>query len=83
MTQELSNYGRIAFSSTSGVAQARRNRDFFRGALATESRKRAPTASADSHPFAAPSSGLFHTLSLEMREAVVTMAARDFDREAQ
>eukprot|EP00965_Chrysotila_dentata_P140532 4646719-Pleurochrysis_carterae.AAC.1 len=30
LTQELSNYVRIAFSSTSGGAQARRNRNFSR-----------------------------------------------------
>eukprot|EP00965_Chrysotila_dentata_P237489 6201933-Pleurochrysis_carterae.AAC.1 len=53
---------------------ARRNMDFAREALPTERRK-----SKEAHP--QQRVGLFNSLSLEMREAVVTMAARDFDDE--
>eukprot|EP00965_Chrysotila_dentata_P109518 3619671-Pleurochrysis_carterae.AAC.1 len=40
ITQEPSSFGLIAFSSTSGVAQARRNPDFFCGAVPKEARKK-------------------------------------------
>eukprot|EP00965_Chrysotila_dentata_P041327 1370569-Pleurochrysis_carterae.AAC.1 len=55
-----------------GVATARRNKDFYRGAVATEARKRNEKSRAP---------GLFHSLSTEMREALITMAARNFDED--
>ena len=72
VTRELMVYGRIGFGAASGIATARRNRDFARG-ISKEKRKSSKKGSAAK----LESTGLFHSISIEMREALITMAARD------
>ena len=74
-TREIAMNGRIGFGEAAGVGQSRRNRDFARGS-ATERRK---TGSDDD----AKPIGIFHSMSPEMREAVVTMGARSYVAEAE
>ena len=78
-TRELHVSGRISFGHASGVAMARRNKDFWRGAGKLEKRKTKDKGTKAK----LEGSGLFHTLSLEMREALLTMAQRDCNSEAR
>ena len=78
VTRELHVNGRINFSHASAVMQARRNKDLYRIGAA-ERRKTKPKRGSKAR---LESTGIFHTISVEMREALVTMAARDFNAEA-
>ena len=74
-TRELHCHGRIGFSECGAVAQERRNGGMARGSC-TESRKRKAEGGKQ------PTLGLFHRVSHEMRESLLTMAARDLPAEA-
>ena len=69
-TREIATFGRIGFGEASGVATARRNKDFMHGSAAQETRKTKKNTSKKA------AVGIFHSISAEMREALVTMAAR-------
>jgi hypothetical protein len=79
LTREVQVFGRIGLSFASGIAMSRRNRDFARGVGATETRE-TKTKGGKAKP-ESKVAGLFHSATVEMREALITMAARDYQSE--
>ena len=95
-TREISTFGRIGFGEASGVAMARRNKDFVRlmatekrstkavgGAAGAERRGKAVGGATGAEtPAREKAAGFFHSVTSEMREALITMAAESLVAEA-
>lgn len=78
-TRELQVFGRIGFGAASGISMSRRNRDFALGVGATEKRE-TKTKGGKAKP-ESKGTGLFYSLAVEIREALITMASRDYHSE--
>ena len=81
-TREISTFGRIGFGEASGVATARRNKDFMRNTSTEKRSGKAKTVGGEAVGGKAVGGkavggemGIFHAVTPEMREALITMAA--------